>query len=134
MPRMSILRTDPKKELEGVWRTTPDGFQLLVARMRNPRFEEYILSQGGLLRAAQETGRSNLAHEVTREAVARTVLLDWKDVLDDEDKPIPFSHEKALEFFVKFPEFYTTVVMFAADRASYQAEVAENIAGNSAAA
>lgn len=115
MANIESIKTSEDKEENGVWVDFAEGISLKIARARNPKYQE-------LLRNLIEPKRVEIRNDkvsiedlngVLLQVRAKTILLDWKDIEDNEGKPISYSPEKALEFF-KDPElrdFYEFVVV-----------------------
>jgi hypothetical protein len=113
---------DSEKELKGVWLNGGAGLKLLVARMGNPDYQEYTRRSGKDLSAAARAGTADQAEFKTlaRKATARHVLLDWKNLQEEDGSEIKYSPEKAEEIFEKYPEFFELVLAMANDRNNYR--------------
>lgn len=115
MAKINAIKTDVRKENEGVWVDFVLGIKLLIARARNPK---YLALMQRLVDPHRQEIRSNemdleVLNDILKQVRAETVLLDWENIEDDKGITIPYSSEKALEFF-KDPElkdFYTFVVI-----------------------
>lgn len=131
--KISRLKADPQREVEGVWVDVYDGLRLRVARLTNPHFREAVRKQGRKHQLSMRRGLVDDAQldDITRVAVAKYVLLGWENLVDDNDKPIPYSPEKALEIFKESPDFYDMVIEYANDITLFKDAVAEDAKGNS---
>lgn len=134
MAKISSVKADPVKAESGVWVDYEAGIRLKIARMNNPAFEAFVRAKQ---RPKIRGFRANKAtddelNELTREAVARHVLVGWENVEDDDGNLIPYSPEKSLEF-LKDPalsDLYQFVVLQASDAAAYRAEATEEAVKN----
>lgn len=133
MAKISRFATDPNKELTGVWLPMGGGIEVLVARLGNPEFNAFVTRTGKALGPGVRSGNVDPkdAEDLTKRAVAKHVLLGWKNLEDDDDQPIPFSSEKALEIFNEFPEFFRSVMNLASDVDNFRRDVVEAAKGNS---
>ncbi len=125
--RISRLGVDSQKEREGVWIDAGAGLRLLVARISSPDYEAYVrkhvrnqspLASRGIL------DEDEIMQEGVMVAASRFLILGWEALLDDNDEEIPYSPEKAIELFDKFPEFYLMILRFSMefDRFSLDSE------------
>ncbi len=71
--------------------------------------------------------------KLARKACAKHVVVDWKNLEDEDGKPIDFSTDKALELFEKYPDFYTIVKDVAGEAELFRQVEDEEAAKNSAA-
>jgi hypothetical protein len=136
--KLKSLKTDLKKETEGVWATYPGTeFKCKIARAGNPKFDEASrsLRKNARIRQAaqgQLTGRESKA--AIAPAVAEHILLDWQGLSDDDGSEIPYSRAKAVEL-LKDPslnDWYDWVLSTSATADLFRAELEEEIVGNSA--
>lgn len=150
------MEVSPDRSNDGVWvpvdptEKNPDGtVQLLIARMGNPKYSAYLqeligvtgkdVTRIGGRRARQLRTRaqdmieavSNVNSDVTKQAVARCVLLGWKG-LKYGDEEIEYSEQKAIELFSdeRFPDFYPLVLEFSNDLELFKQEEQEDAEGN----
>ncbi len=120
--KFSELCTDPEKENEGIWSDLGAGFEVLVARTGNKNYKRLVakLSKPHVQAFKARTIEGEVLEEITMEAIAKTVLLDWKNLQGDDGKDIPYSPEKAVELFKKSGDFYNMVCEIGADRTNFQ--------------
>jgi len=54
---------------------------------------------------------SDIYTEVIRKAAAKSLILDWRGIKydDSSDEEIPFSSDRAEEYFTSFPDFFELV-------------------------
>ena len=83
MGKLSSLKQDIKKAVEGRW-VEFAGMEFLVARMNNPRYTEFLSNHRRL--SATKLSVSTI-QALTIEGVAKFVLLDWKNVVDEMVPP-----------------------------------------------
>ena len=78
------------------WVTHPSGMMFLVERSDNPDFQRAVRD---VMRA--EPGKSLTEIEDINEklmpAFTKYILIDWKNVDDDNGNPIPYTSEKGME-------------------------------------
>lgn len=134
--RLSSLKTDVAKSEEGVWCEVGEGFEIKVARLGHPKYQAYLakLSKPHAKQIRREgLGAAEVLREIQRKATAKYLLLDWRNLHDDEGNEIPFSEEKALEILgnPEYEEFFDIVLEHAQDVELFRAENAEESAGNS---
>lgn len=108
MGRLSLIKSNLELEIKGVW-VEYHGIKFRVARMGNPKFSEAIrkLTRGSVdtLQTADGTMDTEVAEALNKEAFAKICLVDWADLTDDDDQPIPYSEEKSLEI-LQNPEYH----------------------------
>lgn len=116
------FKTDKKKETEGTWVNAGEGLQLLVARLTNKQYQEHVRRLGKP--HARQIRANNLSidiiNEITRKAVAKHVLLGWKNLQDDDGSNIEYTQQKALELLEQYADFYDMVLEFAQDVENFQ--------------
>jgi hypothetical protein len=134
--KITAFKTDLKKETGGVWLPGGAGLELLVARWNNSIFEEEIA------RLQEEMGaRFVIAgspdveqnREIIRRAAAKTILLGWKNLEEEDGSPIEYSVEKAYQLMTDMPEFYRLVVQLANNINNFRVDKVNRLAGNSSA-
>jgi hypothetical protein len=122
-----------EKANSGVWMDAGDGLKLKIARLNNEAFKKFIRQRGKALSVQIRTGNldNEQAVELQRQGVAKTVLMGWENLQDEEtQQDITFSPEKALQLFIKYPDFYDLVLEFAGDAANFKNSVEVDAAGN----
>lgn len=60
---------------------------------------------------------------------SQSLVIDWKDV-EENNKPLKFSHEKVHEWMMEFPEFANWVTITASDLRKKQLEAKEELIKN----
>lgn len=134
MAKLSRVKIDAKRAVEGVWHTYAEGIEVRVARMFNPNYERVVAE---LMKPhAKEYRAGRLSNEqmedVRVQAIARTVLLDWKNVEDDDGQPMPYTPERGLAV-LRDPGYVDLLAFISAkagDWESYRLSVQEDAKGN----
>ena len=132
------LGGDPALMSEGVWVDEADGLRLLIARWNNKAYRKTLHKSVSEPKSKFDKRAKFKIDKALQEAmvnVANTVLLGWEgmDETDDNDKvikDIPYSPEKALEYFEKYPEFFDVVCEYAQDISLFKKKKDEEAAGN----
>ena len=118
---------DPKAESEGLWfdfsgskfkiaSTSSTSYQKRISKLYAPHRRK--IEQGKL---DPETGRDLIAS-----ALAGNILVDWKDVLTSDGKPVKFSVEVAKEALMGNEDLRDFVLETAADIANFREEFKED--------
>jgi len=132
--KISSLKTDKLKEEEGGWVTFGADLMVKIARMDNINYLSCLrkLSKGHIsqIRLNDDPKTIDLIESFRRKAMARHILLDWKNMEDDEGKTIQYSYEKALELFESIPEFYRGVIELSSDATNFKVEERSESLGN----
>ena len=117
-------KSDVKSDTEGRWFEYALGIEVKVSRMGNPAFQTHIRN------LAKRRARGVTQEDMTKSAVAHTIVTDWKNLSDDNDEAVPYSAEKCLEFFhdPDYYDFYRWVLSVAGDEDEWGIDVD---AGNS---
>src|SRR5690606_19221049 len=135
MALLKVIATDLQKEERGVWTTYPGtDLELLVARIGNPQWES--MSRKLLRQVRKERRKGELSEREAKQllapAVARCILLDWKNLEDEgpdgNPVPIPYSEAKALELLrdPRFKDLYEFVFSFANDGQAYTVDLEDD--------
>lgn len=121
-------RSEEQKEREarGVWLPITGGAKLLIARAGN---ENYVREYNRIPRATRrriEEGRvsAESAEPVLAALIVNTVLLGW-DGLTEDGKVVKYSKEKATEYLIKYPQFFTLVWELATEEENFHQEGVE---------
>ena len=133
---LNLLKSNSKADIEGVWFQYQDhDIHLLIARMGNREYEKFTTKE---LTKRKGIGSTSVEKIMERtldsqpEAVANTILLDWKGV-NDNGKNIPYTPELGLEYFRNpdFHWFYKYVLSCSNEVERFEAKVQEDQQGNS---
>ena len=135
MARLTSLRTDAKKSVEGIWRPFDLGIEFLIAKKPNAKYEEKlaVLSEPYISQIHSGTLSPEVDRDLTMQAVIGTVLLDWKNVDDEEGNPIPCTPEVAYETLKQevYEDVYNWILMTAHNTALFRMAITEGTVKNS---
>lgn len=135
MAKLSSLRIDAGKDLEGVWTSYAVGIELKIARLGNPNYRAYMRKIGRPHKAQLRHGLmdDDKLEMLSKEALAHTVLLDWRNVEDDNGTPIQYTPERGLELFEdpEYADLYSFVVDFANTAENYRNQEMQEAVKNS---
>ena len=109
-------RNDVNKFTEGTW-VSIFGAEFKVARAGNPEYEKALEASG--YRKKEEPDQKLMALYT---AVATGILKDWKEVVDADGKPIPFSVDNATEVLLENPDLASRVLSEANDLSNFRRE------------
>ena len=122
MANIELIKTSVQKETDGVW-VDFAGIGLRIARARNPKYQEVLRS---LVEPRKKDIRDDKLdiedfNKILDEVRAKTILLDWKNLQDNDGKEIPYSSEMALKFFrdPELKDFYKFVMAVSDDADQY---------------
>lgn len=107
-------RNDNDKALHGAWCSIMGG-QFLIARAGN---ENYLAAQerNGKRKASTPGERQRALYK----SIAEGILLDWRDVTDDQGQSIPYSVDAAVEVLMDNPELVAAIMAEANDFENYR--------------
>ena len=123
--KLSKLKPDLTKAEEGIWIDVGDGLRIKVASLTNKKYIKMLRAKMKPYRTQVRSGRikDEVVEGIVRECMARTVLLDWEGLTeDDEETVIPYSTDKAKELLDAYPEFMQIVHDTACDHALFVAD------------
>jgi hypothetical protein len=127
MAKLHAIATDMNKAENGIWIPYEAGIELRIARYGNKNHNQYARQ---LLKPHVEIIRGRnaepeLLNDIDRQAAAKYILMDWKNIQDDDGKDIPFSTEKALELFrdPAYEDFYKFVIQVSMNRENYRLDL-----------
>jgi hypothetical protein len=118
------FKTNNKTESEGTWVTfgvddKGDSIEFLLARAGGSNKKFLSLSEKLFKphRRQLQSGSINkdLVLKLTQEIYAKTVVIDWKNVRDDQDNLFPFSVDNCIKLFNDLPEFFNELVRITDD-------------------
>ena len=145
--RMSSLAIDMSVAIEGVWQDF-GPYRMKVAQANgatNPQFQAVFEKHMRPLMPALELaggskglGGGTVSPEVERRSraalhriYAEAIVKDWDGLLDDSDKPIPYSPEACIKLFEANPKTFDVVRAFSEGEIAFRAEQVQAVAGNS---
>lgn len=129
---------DLEKVEKGTWVDYAADIKLLVANINNAEYREarqrILKPHTRAIRSGTLSGEK--VTELLKPAVARHLLLGWKNLEDAKGKPLTYSPEKALELF-KDPacaDLFLFVLETAGDSETFRKEDFQDSAKNSVSA
>lgn len=121
------LRTDAKMETEGVWIEEVGGLKLKIARLENPDYQRFLARKSKPFRRQIARGNIDSVSEkmnlIVREAFARFILLDWKN-LTEKGKTLKYTYENAYRI-LGIKDFFEIVESHAANAEIFRQETRE---------
>lgn len=133
MANINSIKTDIKKESEGTWVDFILGIRLKIARARNPKYNEMIRKLTENMRVDLRKGKfeADEFEQVLLKVRAHTILLDWENI-EEDGKMVPYSPEKAIEYFSnpELKDFYVFVVSISESSEAYKKELIEDAEKN----
>lgn len=126
-----LFGTNKEFENEGVWVNYGDDIEFRIARIGNPSFKRYykqlLAPYGGPDRI--DVISDNKADKIVTKVIAKTVLLDWKNVqVDGED--VPYTVESAEQFLLQYPDLLSFVTDVASKQETYKEVRDKELMGN----
>lgn len=102
MAKLTEIRTDLEKVEKGVWVDFLADIKLCIASVNNPNYKQH---RSRLLKPHLRRIRGNQMSQdeildVVKPAIAKHILVDWKNLEDESGKPIKYSSDKALDLFM----------------------------------
>jgi len=123
-----MFSTDKNIEKEGVILDYGD-FKVKIARAggANKSYQKLFERLTKPHRRAIETETINekLLGKIMHEVYAKTVVLDWEGVTDDNGDELPFTSETCIEMFQEMPDFYVDIFNQSNKIALFKQEVKE---------
>lgn len=114
MANINNIRTDLNKEVDGVWVNFVEGIRLKIARARNSKYVEFLrsLTENKRKEIRNDDIKTEDFADILMQVRAKTILLGWENIQDDNGNEILYSYEQALEFFrdKELKDFYNFVV------------------------
>jgi len=133
MPGMKLSEfKTPDDAVSGRWFDVGEGLRLKIARAGHQRFEDCVheLMRPYTKKRRQGKVKQSVINEVTQKAMARTILLGWENLLDEDGKEIPYSEQKAYEILSQFHDFFKLVERYSAVFSEEELELEEDAEGN----
>ena len=124
--------TSKAKEEQGVWFSGPKGQRYLIARQGNDAFTKLagILTKPHRRLIEKGLADPELLRDITAEVTAKTLLLDWDGVKDDDGRALPYTWQIGKAYLLKYKDFADFVAGCSTSVASYQDEEQKAAAGN----
>ena len=116
--------TDNGLEKNGVWMDVDGETRFLVARIgtSGSGYDKRLRVAAKPYRRLIENEKADLevVRKIMTETFAKTALLDWRNVKDEEGNDIPFSKENAVKLLTELPELANLLLDFARDYQNYR--------------
>lgn len=115
--------TDPVLENEGKWVTLGEEASVKVARIGNKANRALLkkLLAPHKIAIRNEKLSDDIWEKITIEAMAETILLDWKGFKDD-GKLVPYSRENAIKYLTEYKDFREQISGLSNELALFQTE------------
>lgn len=129
---ISKFQTNKAMEEEGVWVDVDgNGTRIKVARINNARYKKYFQKITKPYKRQIRTGTlsEDLAEKLLVDALANTILLDWKGFTKD-GQDYPYSVDNARAFLAESADFRDFVSDAANEMETFRAAEVEEARGN----
>jgi len=127
--RLAAFKDDKNKVENGVWEEIADGLMVRVASLDNDAYTKIVLDNVDKIGKAKKNKNTlsaiRDAEKIMCRALASSVLLDWKNLQDDDGNDIGYSEDKAFEILFEHKRFRDAVLEIAKNESLYYAEVKE---------
>lgn len=135
MANLSKFRRDPTLASEGRWCPYREGIEFKIASASQREWIDEERRTIARLKQGKPDGSEVWKDELypaLARTMARLLVRDWKNIDDENGKPIPFSIEKATEWLVdpEMSELRDFVYTRANEAREYQAAARESAAKN----
>lgn len=125
MDLRKIYSIDKEAAETGKWFKLSSKTGVKVAKLGNPAFVAEVARQQkphiSVLRSTK-IDHTDLINEITVQAMARTILLDWYGIYEDGVE-VKYSIEKAEEYLTDLEEFKEAVSQLAVEANNFRPEV-----------
>jgi hypothetical protein len=99
MAKLNAIAVDLQKSNDGVWVDHELGYSFKIAEAGNENYMKYLRQIQKPVLARIRIKEEGLMEDLVKQAAAKFILVDWKNIEDESGQPIPYSPEKALELF-----------------------------------
>ena len=107
-------RNDVEAFTAGVWRPVMGG-KFKIARAGNPDYEK-ALEESGYRKMDDPKDRSY----AFLKAMAKGIVKDWDEVVDDQGEPIPYSVDNGVEVLDENPDLVNAILEEARNMSNYR--------------
>jgi hypothetical protein len=109
MAKLSQIRSDLELESKGVWVTYSLDIEYLIGRQSTPAYKSYLraLSKPFRNRLQGSDPDETLLIGLINKALARHVFLGWRNLEQEDGKPLVYSEKEALKI-LEAPEYHNT--------------------------
>lgn len=126
---LASFKTDTTKEAEGVWVDFGGGAEFKIASLNNPQFQKAFSAKKAPYDKQRKEMTDEQMLEVMVHCIAKYVVLDWKNVFEDE-KILKHSPENAVRVLTEITWLRDRVIEESRSMANYVADVDEEIEKN----
>jgi hypothetical protein len=129
---ISKFQTNKSAEEDGIWVDVDgNGTKVKVARINNARYKKYFqkITKPYKRQIRNGTLAEELAEKLLVDALANTILLDWKG-FTRSGEDFPYSVDNARSFLQESADFRDFVSDAANEMENYRAEELEEARGN----
>jgi hypothetical protein len=105
------------------------GGWVVLARANNKQFIAHVRRRTASYGKRVDLIPPDVIEEITREALARYVVLDWGGIVDG-DEPVPYSPENVARVFKAYPDFADALIEMARDYTTFREQQDEEDRGN----
>jgi hypothetical protein len=111
------------KTSDGVWAPYEDS-QFLIAHMSSLSFQRKLTRLQQPYRGKIDKGSIDpkISRDLTCEAMAGTILLDWKDVVNSKKEPVAFDEDLAKRVLINQPDVREFISNFAVNLDNFREE------------
>ena len=129
MVKLSTIKSDSELENKGAWVEWDFGVSLLIARAGNRQFDNFMQSFSAKeIETMRDSNDPDATESMLKKAIAKTVWLGWKNIDDDDGKPLKYSAKRALEFLEDdgFRDLYKFILVQSNEQANFRKAFEEN--------
>lgn len=117
----------------GIWAEYEDGAELNIGRGGTAEYQDYLQRlqrphQKQIDRGTFPTSKSMLLHY---KAVAKMIVLDWRNFEDENGKPVPYTEEALVEEMSKDVDLFNFIAEVAGDNSNYAIKAEQKTAKKS---
>ncbi len=118
----NALECDLTLEQSGVWITDSYGLKWKIKRLSFLRNEQYRLNIEALKDKKLSERDIAVRQKIFITAFVDACLLDWEGITDDNEEPIPFERDTAIDVLFSMPDLYDEVFAQATKSANFKKE------------
>lgn len=111
------------------------AFSITIHRAggQNAKFASVTMAKMAPHRRKLQSGSldEDVGRRLMAEIYAESVIIGWKNVVDEAGKPLPFTKENCVKLLLDLPEFFSDIQEQAQNMANFRAEALEKEAKNS---
>lgn len=130
-----VFATDKVKTDQGIWVDFDDGISIRIRRISSKPVQDKNEELNAPYSNNVRRGKlpDSVAEDNLIKLIAGGIISDWKGILDDKGKEIPYSPENAYEIIKDedLADFRLEVLNISQDRALYKKKADEEALGNS---